>query len=786
MKKTAVLFLGLFLIRCAAYKQLKPEPELTPQELGYIEIKDDKDDFELDKDKKYFMVFPPPQHEKSYLVLENTDKNLLSTYLTAKFDDGKGSIVKIDNETPDPLILDVYPLDDSVQKFYWVVERVEQDMKLRMKYRYVEMWRFKFENKYDSFRQTFGSNKVDRSPYRDIGSAPDLMETEIDEYLDKIELTYAKLQGMQNSLREIEQIFPVNIVNTTDSSYQNYLLLKNDLQDELKFQEDFRTVLTLFKNDIFTRGSSGSFFESLPAFEDFFKTRSRFPENVVAKIRDILGRRLPEAVPFYKQKLAARNNGKRIDSRVEQINELYASAGIAPPADFSALYRFVQTFNGAEKALTEAQAKYKALKSSVESSKNMPGNTYFGGILTKLSRLKFGLPKIKGKVDSPYGAYKCVTLLDKRIKKLRFKINTLLNQYREADALVPQINVYKKQKNYRAMLGLLKKNAKLKFLRNMYQGIDALSLKRQKKQVLAALEQKDWAGAEATLKTFFLDRNFLDYKKVKKQKLQTVRTLEDTLVNRVERVSKKRARRFVNENIKTLKNVDVLYENVVFRPVHVLTFSSRSPQALQQRNQRLISGLQKLKNEEFPARAIQLLYNELSADPNNNGVLKARAVVAHGTHYKGKDKKIKRSVAECDPWASKWITKAKSYRRLFALPVTTKPRGKNEYVFRVNLRIPSEAKFPVYEVYIRLPKEVAENASTAQWYDKITLNKKVVKNEGRFSITSPLASNGYECQITPLRAVKDGDSVLEVHFTHPSFKVQQVSIMAQKPIIKKH
>ena len=786
MKTFSILFLSFFLLRCAAYKELKPKPELTPQELGYIELKDDQEDFELDKDKKYFIVFPAPRQDKSYLVLQTRDKNLFSSFLTTRFDDGKGEIVKIKNDSPDSLRFDVYPLDDSVQKFYWVIDRVDRDMKLQMNYRYVEMWRFKFENKYESFRQTFQSARIERNAYQNIGSSAPLLEVEIDEYLDKIDLSFGKLQGMQNSLKKIEAIFPVNIVNTTDSSYQNYLLLKNDLRDELEFQDKFRTVLTLQKSDLFTQGKVGSFLETLPHFKAFFEKSSAYPDNVVNSIRDIVGRRLPETVPYYKQKLSFKNDSKKLDFRTEEINALYVAAGISPPPNFSALHKFVKNYNQKEKALSVAEAAYRDLKESVESSKKMPGNTYFASVLTKLSKIKFGLPSARANVSGAYRSYKCLNLLGRRIKNLRSAINKLLVKYREADALIPQINAYKNQKNYRTMLGLIKKNPQLGFLRNMYQGLDQLSLKRQKQQVLSALERQNWAEAEQALKTFYFDKNYLNYSQVKKQKLKTVRTLEDSLVKRIERLSEQRARNFVRENLKNLNNVDALYEHPVFLPVHTLTFSSGGKAELEQRNQKLTSGLNYLKEQQFPAQAIRLLFNELSANPDDNGVLKARAVVSHGKHYKGRDKKIKRSVAECDPWAPKRLIKAKSYRRLFALPVTTKPGGKNEYVFRVNLRIPSDAKFPVYEVYIRLPKQVAQRASSEQWYDKITLNKKIVKNEGRFTITSPSAANGYECQIAPLRAVKNGDSVLEIHFSHPSFKVHQVSVMAQKPIIKKH
>jgi hypothetical protein len=68
----------------------------------------------------------------------------------------------------------------------------------------------------------------------------------------------------------------------------------------------------------------------------------------------------------------------------------------------------------------------------------------------------------------------------------------------------------------------------------------------------------------------------------------------------------------------------------------------------------------------------------------------------------------------------------------------------------------------------------------------MTFNGKLLKNEGRFGITAPTSANDYECQITPLQVNKTGDNVLEVRFKHGSFDVFEVSLMAQKPIIKKN
>jgi hypothetical protein len=89
-------------------------------------------------------------------------------------------------------------------------------------------------------------------------------------------------------------------------------------------------------------------------------------------------------------------------------------------------------------------------------------------------------------------------------------------------------------------------------------------------------------------------------------------------------------------------------------------------------------------------------------------------------------------------------------------------------------------------VKVKLPMEIARQAGSKQWYKEITFNKKVLKNEGRFSISAPSADTNYEMQITPLQVNKTGNNVLEIVFDYDAFKVFEVSIMAQKPIIKKN
>ena len=107
-------------------------------------------------------------------------------------------------------------------------------------------------------------------------------------------------------------------------------------------------------------------------------------------------------------------------------------------------------------------------------------------------------------------------------------------------------------------------------------------------------------------------------------------------------------------------------------------------------------------------------------------------------------------------------------------------------VFRIGLNIPSEAQFPVFDINIKLPPEVAQKAGSEQWYQEITLNKKAIKNEGRFRITAPVAGNGFESQISPVQMDKAGNNVLEVRFKYPGYKVFEISTMAQVPLIRKN
>jgi hypothetical protein len=784
--KALLLIVTLFFMGCASYKQLKPEPEITILEREYIELKDDGDNFELDKDKKYFITFPPPVADNYYLLLQSSYLGFLNTYLTNAFDDGKGTIIKIKDESGDPGNLIVYPIDKSVQNFYWVIEYVRQDMELELNYRYVEKWRFKFESKYTEFQGIFADNKVDSSVYKSIGVSLNFEGFNFYKEISAIEIKSENLNNLKKELLEIESIFPANIVNTNDQSYRDYVDLKNKVDNELRFHNDYLMVLKVFKLESESRSDIVKFSGALPDFLDFLDQKDRFPQNILDEAKEVLGSRLSEVMPFFEKELPKKNNADRIDFDMVRTETLYDATGKIMPPGFTTLAGFVNAYNQRADALKSAKTKLDELQNAVKNYPQMPANNYFDKKLAGLSEIKHTLPVTGFSSFGKYKQYKCAKLLDKEINNIKYKVNSLNSAYRRADRLVPQLNTYKQQKQYRNMLKLIRQNGDLSFLKSIYKGVDQLSLDEQTRQIRTAVNSGAWQEAESKLQSLHYDDDFLNPSIIMSPKRQTVSSLENTLFARVDEASVQCAKKFISENINNIDYVEELYTNPAFLPVHELTFTSGGQSELQRRTKTLNDRMLYLKEQEFPTSAIKNLYDEFTKNTGDNGVAKARAIVTHGSHYTGDDRKIKTRVAECDPWASKWIIKAKNYRKIFALPTTSNKAGVNEYVFRLNIRIPSDAKFPVFDINIKLPKQVAKEASTSQWYKKITMNKKILKNEGRFTITSPTSANNYECQISPVRMVKDKDNILEVHFKNHSFKVFEVSVMAQKPIIKKH
>ena len=783
---------AVFLITgCSAYKQLQPKPVLSPAESGYIELKDGKSDFELKKEKKYFIQFPAAQENNSYLVLSLPRKSSFHSFLTAQLIDKKKYGESIKDETTSDTI-SVFPIQQNVTGYFLLIDKVNQNIMFKVNYRYTPQWRFKFENKYAEFQSTLQKNRFDRKNYSAIGSGYHLDGINYALTTDSLRQRSSELEKMNKELIAIESIFPQTILNSKDQAYLNYLKLKSELEDEMTFQEDYTTTISFFAKEFGCRNNPSEFIKAVDDFTAFFSKKERYPSTVFSEAQTVIKGRLTEVVPFYDQRISGKDDAKPFDenlymtSNLYRTRFLYEAAGLAISPEYNSIVKFVKDFDAKSISLTNAKDSLKYITGVVNNYNEMPNDDFFRIAVKKTSALQNDIPL---PIDDSYGKYlllKCSKQLNDELSTLKSDIDKSLSSYREAEILVPQLNGLKDQKDYSSMLGILKENSHLYFLLDKYKVLDKISVDEQGNSIKAALENSNWPQSEGLLRKLNEDMNFLNAAEIYPAKKVTVEVLEDSLYTRIDRASRIRITRFLDANVQTLENVDSLYSDTVFVPVYNITFSSGSRNELIQRKNNLIADLGKMESDEFPARAIKILYEQFTSNPSDNGVLKARAIVSHGKHYTANDKKTKQRISECDPYAAKWITKPREYRRVFVLPVTDSKKGKNKYVVRFNVNIETDANFPVYDVNVKLPKDIAGNAAAAQWYESITLNKKPLKNEGRFSITAPSAENDFECQITPVQMNKDQNNILEIVFYDNSFKVYTFSTMVQKPIIKKN
>jgi hypothetical protein len=782
---------ALLFVNCAVYKELTPKPELMNQEQGYLELKKGKNDFSLSKGDKYFIAFPAPTDDHFYLIITSPLKRKIETSLADGLEKNSSPGKKIGDETWAPDTMCIYPVDKSKPTYFWLIDNVPDKLTLPMHYRYAPQWRVKFEHRYASYKETLAKNRVERGDYNALGTTLHLDGSNFTLVIDSVTRHTAELQKVRKELLDLQNIFPSNIMNSTDVAYLNYKKLKSELEEEIAFQNNWASVLGFFYHEYQTRGNAFNFLGYTEDFITYFSMKGNLPDHIVTESQNYLQKRLVEAPRFFDQRLQAKDDATPLDTgyfRIGALNRLpmlYSAAGLRTDPDFTAVAKFMNDFDAKCRTLGANRDSLAALVKFVKDAPGMPSDDLFRGVVARATALQSAVPTA---IDQSYGKYQgfaCAAGLNQEIGKFNTELLRLSGQYRTAETLVPQLNILKAQEEYGAMIGLLKQNLQLGFLLDKYRDLDRLSLGAQVKAIKAALDNNAWGRAEAALKNLHIDQNFLD-PSVMAQKSSAVHDYEDSLYSKVERVTRVNVNKFLEDHVNTFENIDSLYADSVFLPVHDITFSSGSRNDLIQRKGALVADLAKMKENEFPAKAIKLLYDQFLKSPDDNGVLKARAVVAHGKHYTGDDKDVKLRMAECDPLLAKWIVKAKDYRRVFVVPVTDVRSGKNKYVVRFNIKIPTEATFPVYDLNVKLPKEVAQNALNSQWYDDLTLNRKPIKNEGRFSVTAPTAANNYEFQITPVQMNKDESNFLEITFHHNAFKVLQVSVMVQPPILKKN
>ena len=786
--RIAVLFLLSFLTGCASFKELEPIPPVQSGERGFIELRNDKENFVLKKDDKYFIRFPRPLDLHFYLVLQTNAKRKIHNYFTSTFHDGAPPIVPIADEAADQDSISVFAIDSTNANYFWVIDTVFQDLPLAVHYRYVPQWRYTVETKYDLFRSILANNSFDRRTYDSMGPQFDFSTFNAATEQQKLRTNNKQLMAMNDELVKLEQVFPVNIASSKDTMYLRYVGLRDDTKGELAFQSDYDAILTILQRESETKGDFAAFMERATDFENILLQKDRFRGPILEYLKSVYVHRLAEALPFYNAQLQKRDDLSTIELKPSfaAVEKLYQSCGQVFPSDLNDVREYVKEFNDLTLKVKNAENAYEMAFAAMERKTLWPEDSYYTDLVSKLVSAKFESPQTTIGRFEQYKDLKITTLLSNGARSVTSKIDQLETQYRKASDVVRQINALKPQKDYRGIIHILRNTHDLEFVVAEYPDIDALMLKSQTDKIREHLAAKEWKETESGLSDLQKDKDYLNVAQIAAKKFQAVQSVEEQLFDSVKKLSFERVDAFAKNHETTIDDVPSLYKDSSFIPIYTLTFSAESPGKVIQRRKVIEDYLNNVKFIQFPENSIKLIYKDLTRAPHEKGVEKARAILAHGKFYKGKDKSVRNIIDECDPMIAKTLTKAKEYRRLLVLPVNETAASSNEYLFRVNVKVPSDAQFPVFDVNIKVPPEIADRAGEKQWFSEMTLNKKVVKTEGHMRVVAPAAANDYEAQITPVQMFKDKDNIIEIRFKYPAFQLFEVSVMAQVPLIRKN
>ena len=288
---------AVFFAGCAAYKELTPEPPVTPLERGYIELKEDDEIFQLEKGEKYYIQFPAPVQNDFALVLETNKKWSIESLLTPVFDDKDGPGERIPDEAAQKDSFMVYAVGKLGRPYTWVVENVWTDAELTMRYRYVPRWRYMFENRAVTLRGDLEHNRMDRTQYDAIDDRYSFRGFDFRRVGAQLEVKTRNLAKLAEEMGKLKAIIPTDVLTSTDTAAVKYRQLDDDLTDEVAFQASYAGALVVFEKLEVTRGNTGEFLREAPSFTTFLTNQQHYTERVTGRIRaDVIGR-LGDAFP---------------------------------------------------------------------------------------------------------------------------------------------------------------------------------------------------------------------------------------------------------------------------------------------------------------------------------------------------------------------------------------------------------------------------------------------------------------------------------------------------------
>ncbi|MBI4429990.1 MAG: hypothetical protein HY562_12830, partial [Ignavibacteriales bacterium] len=577
IRSYVILLTGLF-SGCAAFIELQPIPPVQSTERGFIELRNDEENFLLMEKEKYFIKFPRPSDDHFYLILEMSLKKRVHNYLTATFNDGEGPIIPLADETASHDSMAVIAVDTSTAFFYWVIDTVSANVPLTLRYRYVPQWRYTVENKYDEYRGVLAENTMNKEKYESMGPQFDFNAFNVPSERQMLQGRNARLSQMNDALIRLESLFPANIASSRDTLYQLYAGLSKETRDELQFQSDYRDVLTVLQLETDTRGDFEAFMGNATEFLKFLEQRNRVRKPIVDHVKSICLKRLAEALPSFDAQIRKVNDltAMRLRPAIDDVEKLYEACDEKLPQQLDEVRQYALDFNSSVQTLRSAEEAYRSVQTVSQQTVLWPADAYYPDLLAQLDGAKRMMPGFSPGKYTRYRTSTASTLLALEMQKLSKNIDDRQKDFRRAAESVEKINTLRPPKEYRGIIRVLRENRDLGFLLAHYPDIDDLLLNLLMGRVQERIDAQQWRTAEEELAELMNDKEYLNLAAISLRKLEQVKTLETDIFERVRKLSVERVDGFVRRHEMTLDNILSLYSDSAFLSAYVLTFSSES------------------------------------------------------------------------------------------------------------------------------------------------------------------------------------------------------------------
>ncbi|HPN37239.1 MAG TPA: hypothetical protein PL041_02465, partial [Melioribacteraceae bacterium] len=601
----------LFFTACSTYKQLSPDPKLESKEQGFLPVKDDDENFVLKGDKKYYIEFPKSEIGNYYLILSSPNKSLFQTYFTDFFDDGEGEMTKAKNENQDIDSLWVYKIGKEKEKYYWVIEKVgKEEAPLMLNYRYAPIWRFKFEVKYEKYKEILAKNTINKNFYNAIDGNYNFGNINFASEIKLAETRKNAIDEMNNELAELENIFPDELLNSNDVAYQNYVELKKNVKDELLFNKNYTLVCKVFNAT--GKQDMNEFLEYTEEMTELLSYPNRYTSGIVDRAKKDIANKLSGVTNYVLGKLQNKNDLSIIElpADIQKIDNLYRLSSKNIPNDFSDAVNYITKFNRQAEQMGIYFGKETEMKNSFKNTTSYPNNSFYPKMLQLVREMKSVIPNDETARINKFADLRVTKSMTSAIDNAKRNAIRLELGFQIAEVLVPRINQARSEERYKDIIKMLTENRELDYLLNQYPDIDRLYLEQQKTLAKNSMTRYGFGRSENILRSLHNDNDFVNLKNISGRKQQVVEELENELFESVKRLSKTAVDSFVSRNKLTITNVRALYQDSSFVPAYELTFSTKGSGDLANKKAEIQNYLDNMKFNELPEGAIKGIYND--------------------------------------------------------------------------------------------------------------------------------------------------------------------------------